>query len=102
MKAWLYHYLWVDFGLPVWPNVGAMPVCGVLAAVFAFLFRDHIGRVLRTWWHRHFGHADELAEIRDLAARAHRIAADTHRHVTGRHHPDAPGGANEPETKTPT
>lgn len=88
---WLYRYLWADFGLPVWPNVGAMPVCAAIAAVFAFFFRDRIGRHLGPWWRRHLGHRDELAEIRELAAKAHRIAADAYRHQAGEHHPDAPG-----------
>lgn len=90
MGHWLYRYLWADFGLPVWPNVGAMPVCGVIAAVAAFVFRDKIGHSLSSWYHRHLGHKAELAEIRDLAAKAHRIAADAYRHQTGQHHPDAP------------
>jgi hypothetical protein len=34
---------------------------------------------------------DLTTEIRDAAEKAHRIAADTHRHLTGLHHPDAPG-----------
>ena len=68
-----------------WSNVVAMPACGFVAAVFAVLLR----KPMASWWKRHFGAHADLAEIRDLAARAHRIAADTHQHLTGREHPDA-------------
>ncbi len=57
------HVLWLFFGWPngaIWGNVWAMPVCGVLAALAAFLVRDRIGRAVSSWWHRHFGHRDEL------------------------------------------
>ena len=63
----------------------------LLAACFALVTGHHLGK----WWHEHHGKAMslELAEIRLLAEKAHRISADTHREVTGRDHPDAPGGA---------
>jgi voltage-gated potassium channel len=52
----------------------------LLAAVFARVSAAHVRATLRA----------DLAELRSVAARAHRIAADTHKHVTGREHPDAP------------
>ena len=88
------HVFLLFFAWPAgatWGNVTAMPLCGAVAVVSAFLIRDRLGRALGKWWHRHLGHRDELAEIRDLAAKAHQIAADTYRHQTGQHHPDAPG-----------
>lgn len=54
------------FGWPAgstWSNVLAMPSCGVLATVFAVVFRDKIGRAASSWWHRHFGHKDELEQV---------------------------------------
>jgi hypothetical protein len=62
------HTFWVFFAWPdggAWSNVIAMPVCGLIAGLFAFLFRDHIGRAVRGWWHRHLGHRAELDEIRE-------------------------------------
>lgn len=61
------HTFWLFFAWPsggVWSNVGAMPVCGVIAGVFAFVFRDHLGRALQGWFRRHLGHHAELDEIR--------------------------------------
>lgn len=71
-------------------NVASMPACGAIAALFAFIFRDRLGKALASWWHRHLGHGRELAEIRAIAEKAHRISADTHRALTGLDHPDAP------------
>lgn len=51
-----------------------------LAGVFSVATSLHIRR------HQ----APELARIRDVAEKAHRIAAATHKAVTGRDHPDAP------------
>lgn len=67
-------------------NIGAMPACGLLAVVSAVCFR----RPLARWWRRHFGMGAELAEIRDMAAAAHRIAADLFEHHAGHAHPSAP------------
>jgi hypothetical protein len=75
-------------------NIGAEPACGLIALAVGgpvvYLLRDRIGKHLAGWWHRHLGHRGELAEMRDLAERALVIAAATHRHVTGREHPQAP------------
>ena len=62
------YILRLFFGWPngaIWGNVWAMPVCGVVAGVFAVVFRDHIGRALRSWLHRHLGHRAELDQIRE-------------------------------------
>jgi len=80
----LWHHYWAWTG----GNVGAMPLQGILAVLFAVCFRKPLAR----WWHKHFGAQADLREIRDIAAAAHRIAADTYRHHTGHEHPDAPGG----------
>jgi hypothetical protein len=96
MHVFLLFFSWPDGA--TWGNVTAMPLCGAVAVVFAFLIRDRLGRALGKWWHRHLGHQNELAEIRDLAAKAHRIAADAYRHQAGTEHPDAPGrGTHEPK-----
>jgi hypothetical protein len=79
--GWL-HWYWAEAG----GNVVAMPACAVVAVAFAVGFRRPAAR----WWRKHFGAQADLAEIRGLAAAAHRIAADTYRHHTGRVHPDAP------------
>lgn len=52
-----------------------------LAAVFGRLTADHLGRAVR----RHVG---------EDAAAARRIMADLHKQLTGRDHPDAPGGGH--------
>jgi hypothetical protein len=68
-------------------NVLAMPLCGLLAVAFAVCCQKPIGR----WWRKHFGAEQDLAEIREAAESAHRIAADLYRHHTGHAHPYAPG-----------
>ena len=81
MWHWLGWY-WTETG----GNVLAMPVCGLLAVGFAVGFRKPIAR----WWHKHFGVKADLADIRETADAARRIAADLFEHHTGREHPDAP------------
>lgn len=78
---WLSWY-WQQTG----GNVLAMPACGAVAVLFAVAFR----RPLAAWWRRHFGARADLAEIREIAASAHRIAADLYRHHTGTVHSHAP------------
>lgn len=58
----------------------AVPCMG---AVFAWLTGHHTAKRLRL-------HLERAGED---AAAARRIAAATHRHLTGRDHPDAPGGS---------
>lgn len=72
-------------------NIGAMPACGIVAIAFAVCFRKPLAR----WWHKHFGAQAELAEIRETAAAACRIAADLFEHHTGRVHPCAPDSEKE-------
>jgi hypothetical protein len=72
-------------------NVGAMPACGIAAFISAVVFRKPLGRLwdrINTDMHRDV--RGELAEIREVAEAGRRIAAATHRHVTGTDHPDAP------------
>ena len=60
------HTFLLFFGYPngaIWGNVWAMPVCGLIAGVVTFVFRDHIGRAVKGWWHKHLGHRNDLAEI---------------------------------------
>ncbi len=60
------HVFWSFFAWPggsTWSNVLAMPSCGVLATVFAVVFRDRIGKAVKHWHRRHFGHHDELDQI---------------------------------------
>lgn len=80
------HILWLFFAWPnggVWSNVWAMPVCGVIAGITAFVFRDHLGRALRSWFRRHLGHHAELDEIK--------ARLDTHADLLD---PHTPGGLN--------
>ena len=69
------------FGWPtgaIWGNVLAMPVCGVLAGAFAVVFRNKLGRALKRWHKRHFGHHAELDAIREkLAAHANLLDHQT-------------------------
>ncbi len=74
-------------------NIGAMPACALIAGVFAAVFRKPLSR----WWHRHSGMQGELAEIREMAAAAHRITADLFERHAGHPHPDAPGSQAAPE-----
>lgn len=77
------------FGPGTWGaggNIAAAPVLAVIGAVVTFAF----WRPLKAFWKRHHPHSADLAEIRQIAEKAHRIAADTYEHHTGRRHPDAP------------
>lgn len=64
----------------VFQNIAPAPVCAALALAAAWLARKPLRRAW-TWLH-----AGLLAD----AAAARRIAADTHRALTGQEHPDAP------------
>jgi hypothetical protein len=74
-------------------NVGAMPLEALAATAAGLVFRKPIMRLWR-WFSRELRSESRqaLAEIRETAEAARRIAADTHRHVTGQEHPDAPKG----------
>lgn len=62
----------------VWGNVLAMPVCGILAGLAAFLLRDKLGKALKSWFARHFGHHAELDGIKaKLEAHADLLDHDT-------------------------
>ena len=75
------HVFLSFFGWPAgstWSNVLAMPSCGVLATVFAVVFRDKIGKAAKDWHRRHFGHHDELGKIHErLDAHADLLDHDT-------------------------
>jgi len=76
VHTFLAFFAWPDGG--VWSNVLAMPLCGLLAALAAFLVRDRLGRALRSWWHRHLGHGGELDAIKaQLQAHADLLDHDT-------------------------
>ena len=76
MHTFLLFFAWP--GGAAWSNVVAMPVCGVLAGVAAYLLRDKLGRAVRQWHKRHFGHHDELDAIREkLAAHEDLLDHDT-------------------------
>ena len=79
----LLHAYWAWVG----GNVGAMPLQGVIAILFAALFRKPLGRA----WHRAVGERADLADIRRAAEHAHKIAADLFEHHTGEKHEHAPG-----------
>lgn len=91
MIGWLHHWLFLDYWVPTWPNAGAVPLCALAAAIGTLVFRRPLERLARRVRDKALGpvHA-RLDEIHKTALAAHRIAADTHRHVTGRDHPDAP------------
>ena len=61
MHTFLAFFAWPGGG--VWSNVLAMPLCGVLAGLAAYLGRDRLGRALRQWYARHFGHHAELERL---------------------------------------
>jgi hypothetical protein len=92
MGGFLHHWLFEDFWVLVWPNVGAVPLCAAASVIGVYCFRKPLERL----WQRirasmHEPLRAEIAELRAVADRAHRIAADSYRHTTGREHPDAPG-----------
>lgn len=63
MHTFLVFWSWPDGA--AWSNVIAMPACGIAAFVAAFIFRDHIGRALKSWFARHFGHGAALDAIHE-------------------------------------
>lgn len=50
---WLYHWLWLDFGLPVWPNLAASAVLG--PAVWLKLHAIHKLHKQHFDWHKDQG-----------------------------------------------
>jgi hypothetical protein len=62
MEAWAHRWLYEDFWCLIWPNAGAMPLCGIFGFIGCFLLRDRIGRRLAAWWHKHHtAHLEQLA-----------------------------------------
>lgn len=77
------------FGPGTWGTAGNL-VASVLLFVLGIL-AAWLGRhKIRAWWKNHHPHGPALAEIREIAEKAHRIAADTYEHHTGMRHPDSP------------
>lgn len=70
---WHAYWLWVG------GNIGAMPLQALIGGACTLVVSPLL---LRAW--RRIRAALEAAEA------AHRIAADTHMHLTGRRHPAAP------------
>lgn len=70
------------FGPGTWGtggNLVAWALCGVVAGVFGYIFRDRIGRRLAAWWHKHHGGhlRGELAAMEErLRAHVSAVAAD--------------------------
>lgn len=77
------------FGPGTWGTGGNL-VASVLLTVLSLLGAWLGRRRIAVWWRAHHPHGPAIAEIRQIAAAAHRIAADTHEHLTGERHPDSP------------
>lgn len=80
-------------GCDVTPRTGAGQVVAVVVILVTIpLFGLLVARVTSVHvdrlWRRRNG--ADIAQIRETAEKAHRIAADTHRALTGLDHPDAP------------
>lgn len=84
------HDLYAIFWLATWGNNTAWLESLAVTGAVVYLKRDAIGRRTAAWRARHHPHGDALAEIREAAQAAHRIAADLHEKVTGEAHPAAP------------
>ena len=91
----------VLFGAGTWGaggNLVAWVLCGAIAAAWlraklraqAALARLHHQQKMDQASEHHEELRRELDGVRGAADRAHRIAADTHEHLTGQPHPDAP------------
>jgi hypothetical protein len=81
------RHLWDAYWAWVGGNIGAMPLQTIITVTATLLFT----RPISSWWRKHFGAQEDLAEIRRAASAAHQIAADLFEHHTGRAHPAAPG-----------
>jgi hypothetical protein len=89
--GWIHHWIFTDYWLPTWPNAGAIPLCVVVGGIGGWIFRKPLKRLwLRFRDHLHEPVRAELAEIRAIAEKGRKIAADTHKALTGMDHPDAP------------
>ena len=60
----LHRWIYQDYWLPCWSNMGAMPMCVIFGGAGAWLFRDRIGRRLVRWLHKH--HVAHLAELQNI------------------------------------
>lgn len=87
------HDLYAVAWLATWGNNAAWLESLAVAGVAVYVKRDAIGRRTADWRARHHPHNAALAEIRETAAAALRIAADTYEHHAGRRHPDSPENA---------
>ena len=77
MASWLYHYLYLDFYIPLWPNLAASGVVYVLVAAKLRALRK-VHDELRDL---HASHRVELARIRgggDVMAEVRKAREDFH------------------------
>jgi hypothetical protein len=84
------HDLYAVAWLATWGNNMAWLESLAVAGLAVYFKRDAIGRLTADWRARHHPHNTVLAEIREAAEAARRIAADTYEHHAGRRHPDSP------------
>ena len=75
-----WHSYWAWAG----SNIGAMPAEAVITAFCTLIASPFLLRVRR-----------RVRRALEAAEAAHRIAADTHMHLTGQRHPAAPGTESE-------
>jgi hypothetical protein len=96
--AGFWHGLWSVLWLSTWSNNLAWIEDLLTAALVALVthklgilprLADRLGRRLAAWWAVHHPHNDALAEIREHAEAARRIAADMYERHAGETHPDS-------------
>lgn len=88
-------HLWLRYWGLVGGNIGAMPLEAAITLAAGVLLIRPLRRAGRTLRARVLAPMhDRLDGIEARAAAAHQIAADTHRHLTGREHPAAPERRN--------
>ena len=84
-------FSWPDGG--VWSNMIAWLLGLAVGALTTYYLRDHVGRRLSAWMHRHSPDREAVQEAHEAMHAAHQIVADVYRAVNGgEDHPLAPGG----------
>lgn len=95
MASWLYHYLYLDFYVPLWPNIAASAVVYVLVAARIRALRKVHEELLAL----HASHRLELARVRDRAdvagvmTEVGKIREDFHQVISTLNALHGPGGA---------